>query len=68
MIQCMFNKFADHTKTYVVVSVLEKRDAIQKILENAWEMGSREPCEVNNNKCKVLYLDWSNWKCGLNSM
>ena len=61
-IKCTLSKFADDTRLYGEVNMLEGRHAIQRDLERPERWACENLMKLKKAKCKVLYLGWDNPK------
>ncbi|GAB0183366.1 mitochondrial enolase superfamily member 1 [Grus japonensis] len=61
-IECTLSKFANNTKLYGVVDMLEGRDAIQRDLDRLERWACVNRIKFNKAKCKVLHVGWHNPK------
>lgn len=55
-IECILRWFADNTKLYGVVDMLEARDFIQRYLDRLESWACVNLLKISKAKCKVLHL------------
>jgi len=59
-IEDTLSKFVDDTKLCVVVDMLERREAIQRDLDNLERWACANLLKFNKAKCNVLHMGWGN--------
>ncbi|PKU49559.1 rna-directed dna polymerase from mobile element jockey-like [Limosa lapponica baueri] len=61
-IECILNKFADDTKLYGTVDMLEGKNAIQRDFDRLKRWAGKNLMKFNKAKCKVLHMGGGNPK------
>lgn len=57
-----FSQFANDTGLWGVISLLEGRDALQRVPDRLENWACAKVLDFNKAKCKVLHLVWGNPK------